>query len=135
MDVEPDCSDIATPLEASGSAGLALECVGEPRRGGGGNLRGRRSRDGAGLPEDALENWLDEEFAEVPEDGYRVERVDDGRVLLSYDVDDRTRVAVVVHDDITSFPGAEHCDWQDVTWLRLRPDAESALVDPRVGAK
>ena len=102
-----------------------------------------------------------EESSQLPDDGYRVERVDGDRVLLSYDVGDRTRVAAVVRDgitdynddtgwgveswsscdpvelgadvaedlgfelwtdaegdpvptsDVTSFPGPEHCDWQD----------------------
>jgi hypothetical protein len=166
MYVKLDFADLATPLEASGAAGLALECDGEPYRGGGtgyddGLLEVQDS------PEEALDNWLSDEWAEVPQSGYRIERVDGGRALLSWDVDDRTRVAVVVHDDVTdyqddtgwgveawascdpselgvdvaddlgvevwtdgdgrvvpttevvSFPGAEHCDWQDTTWLRL----------------
>jgi hypothetical protein len=172
MSVQPDYGDTAAPLEASGSAGMALECDGEPRRGGGGDYVDGGLETVQDSPEDALEDWLDEESPEVPEDGYRVERVDGGRVLLSYDVDDRTRVAVVVHDDITdfnddtgwgveswstcdpaelgvevaedlgfeiwsdadgravpttditSFPGAEHCDWQDITWLRLGQDTD-----------
>jgi hypothetical protein len=173
MDVKPDYGDSATPLEASGSAGLALECAGEPRRGGGGDYVDGGLETVQDSPEEALENWLDQESAEVPEHGYRVERVDGGRVLLSYDVDDRTRVAVIVRDDITdfdddtgwgveswsscdpaelgadfaeeldvdlwsdadghlvptldvmSYPGPEHCDWQDTTWLRIGQDADN----------
>jgi len=166
MYVEPDHGDRATALEASGAAGLALECTGAPRRGGGAGYD-----DGLvevqDSPEAALANWLDEEWAYVPDSGYRIERVDDGRALLSWDVDGRTRVAVTVHEsvtdhhddvgwgveawascdpaelsadvaeelglevwagvdgtpvptpDVVSFRGAEHCDWQDLTWLRL----------------
>lgn len=166
MYVELDFSDRATPLEASGAAGLALECDGKPYRGGGvgyddGLLEVQDS------PEAALANWLDDEWATVPDDGYALERVDDGRALLSWAVDYRTRVAVMVKEDVTdyqddtgwgveawascdpselgveaaeelgiqlwedeygdpvatsdvvSFPGAEHCDWQDTTWLRV----------------
>lgn len=166
MHVKLDHSDEATALEASGAAGLALECTGTPRRGGGAGYD-----DGLvevqDTPQKALANWLDDEWAEMPEDGYRVERVDDGRALLSFDVGDQTKAAVVVADDVKdyrdhtgwgveawascdpaelgvdaaedlgvqlwtdaagrpvpttkvlSFPGAEHCDWQDLTWLRL----------------
>ena len=130
----------------------------------------------------ALEDLLDQERLPVPEDGYRVERVDDGRALLSYDVDDRTRVAVIAHEDITdfnddtgwgvevwascdpaelgvdlaeelgfqiwtdaagrpvptsdvtSYPGAEHCDWQDLTWLELGAATDNDReVDTYVG--
>jgi hypothetical protein len=173
MNVQPDYSDTATPLEASGSAGMALECDDGPRRGGGGDYVDGGLETVQDSPEKALDDWLREERIQVPEDGYRIERVDDGRVLLSYDVDDRTRVAVVVHDDITdfnddtgwgveswstcdpselgvdvaeelgfqvwsdpsgrpvpttdikSFAGAEHCDWQDITWLLVGQDSDS----------
>ncbi|WP_243058380.1 hypothetical protein [Nocardioides sp. SR21] len=164
MFVELDYRDRATALEASGAAGLALECAGDPRRGGGAGYDDGlvEVQDSA---QDALDNWLEEEWAAMPDDGYRVERVDDGRALLSYDVGEQTKAAVVVHDDVTdyqddtgwgveawatcdpaelgvevaedlgfevwedsagspvptsevvSFPGAEHCDWQDLTWL------------------
>jgi len=167
MDVKPDYSDEATPREASGSAGLALECTGEPRRGGGGDYGDSGLESVQDSPQDALDNWIDEESGQLPEEGYRVERVDGRRVLLSYDVGAETKVAAVVRDgitdynddtgwgvetwascdpaelgtdvaedlgfqlwtdadgrpvpttDVTSFPGAEHCDWQDLTWLYL----------------
>jgi hypothetical protein len=172
MHVERDYSDTATPLKASGAAGLALECTGEPHRGGGGDYVDGGLETVQDSPEEALEDWVDQEWAGVPADGYRVERVDGGRVLLSWDVEERTRVAVVVHDDITdfnddtgwgveswsscdpaelgvdvaedlgfevwtdadgrpepttdirSFPGSEHCDWQDITWLVVGQETE-----------
>ncbi|GAA4369540.1 hypothetical protein [Nocardioides caricicola] len=166
MVVELDHRDRASALEASGAAGLALECAGDPRRGGGGAYE-----DGLETvqdsPQEALGNWREQERAAVPEDGYRVERVEDGRVLLSYDVGEETKAAVVVHDDVTdfdgdtgwgveawatcdpaelgvevaeelgfevwqddggapvpttevvSYAGPEHCDWQDLTFLRI----------------
>lgn len=173
MDVKPDYDDYATPLESSGSAGLALECTGEPRRGGGGDYVDGGLETVQDSPEAALDNYLDQNSSQLPGDGYRVERVDGGRVLLSWDVEDRTRVAFVLHDDITdfedttgwgveswstcdpselgigiaedlgfqvwsdasgrpvpttdvrSFPGAEHCDWQDVTWLLVGQESDS----------
>ena len=106
---------------------------------------------------------------QLPVEGYRVEREDDDRVLFSYDVDGRTRIAFIAADGITdwddgtgwgieswaqcdpfewpadvtdalgigvwtgrtgarvptpkirSFQGAEHCDWQDITFVTLGP--------------
>jgi hypothetical protein len=167
MHVELDYADRAAVLAASGAAGQALECAGEPHRGGG-------AAYDSGLietqddPPAALENWIEVEGLDLlPKDGYRVERAEDGHVLYSWDVGDRTRVAVVVADhitdyndddgwgveawaacnpaewpaattdeldmqiwttadgarvptsEVTSFPGAEHCDWQDITFLWL----------------
>lgn len=171
MYVELDHRDRASPLEASGAAGLALECATKPSRGGGAGYD-----DGLvevqDSPQDALANWLEDEFAPVPEGGYRVERADGGRVLLSWDVGEQTKAAVVVSDDVTDYRdetgwgveawascdpaelggeaaaelgvelwqdpdgrpvpttdvtshrGPEHCDWQDVTWLRVGQDGE-----------
>jgi hypothetical protein len=40
----------------------------------------------------------------APSDGHRVERARDGRVLFSYDVDGRTRVAMFAADGVASAP-------------------------------
>ncbi len=50
----------------------------------------------------ALENLLEEEElgTRLPATGYRVERKDDRRILLSYDVDGRTKIAFVVANDL-----------------------------------
>jgi hypothetical protein len=119
MDVTPDYDDYATPLEASGSAGLALECTGEPRRGGGGDYVDGGLETVQDSPEAALDNYLDQNSSQLPGDGYRVERVDGGRVLLSWDVEDRTRVAFVVHDDITDFNG--DTGWGVESWSSCDP--------------
>ncbi|MFE5138426.1 hypothetical protein ACFRDV_12215 [Streptomyces fagopyri] len=99
--------------EASGAAGRALECDGEIHEGSGG---GRWSEwDGGSTPEGGLRAYFDIEQPEVPNSGYRVERKEDGRVLFSYDVDGRTKVAVVVAEDQPHRPGwgpdtAASCD-------------------------
>ncbi|MEU1534282.1 hypothetical protein [Streptomyces fagopyri] len=99
--------------EASGAAGRALECDGEIHEGSGG---GRWSEgDGGSTPEEGLRAYFDIEQPEVPDSGYRVEREEDGRVLFSYDVDGRTKVAVVVAEDQPHRPGwgpdtAASCD-------------------------
>jgi hypothetical protein len=176
LDLPVSHADSAGVLERSGSAGRALECSGRPANGGGADYD-------SGLasvqddPAAAVEDWMDEEggwFGGLPQEGYRREREDDGRVLYSLDVDGHTKAAVVVSDSrhdyndhtgwgveawavcdpselpaeltdamgiqvwedgsgrrvptttVTSFPGAEHCDWQDITFLRLGAGAHAA---------
>lgn len=158
-------------LERSGAAGRALECRSEPYAGGRGDYDSglASTQDSAAS---ALENHFSEEpFLQLPRDGYRLEREDDGRVLYSYDVRGRTKVAFIATDSmrdfkddvgwgietwaqcdpselpasvtdalgiqvwhdasgnripvakIESYPGPDHCDWQNITFLTL--DTES----------
>lgn len=169
MSVEQTFADHASVIKRGGAAALALECDGEPYNGGAGDYdSGLESvqRDAARALEDYLDN---ESWGNLPTEGYRVEREDGDRVLLSYDVDQRTKVAFVAADGIRdwngdagwgieswaqcdpaelpgefteqadigvwtdrdgrrvptttihSFHGAEHCDWQDVTFIHLGP--------------
>lgn len=108
MYVEPDYSDDATVLARSGAAGRALECSLAPYAGGGGDYTDglERAQDS---PARALQNWFDEElfWQPLPRSGYRVEREDDERVLLSYDVDGRTVAAFTIAKGIR--------DWDDST--------------------
>ncbi|GAA4704623.1 hypothetical protein GCM10023349_22750 [Nocardioides conyzicola] len=119
MGVLPDHSDLAVALAASGSAGLAAECAGEPRRGGGGDYADGGLESVQETPQKALDNWIDEESAPVPRDGYRIERVDGDRVLLSYDVDRLTKVAVIVRDGITDFN--DDTGWGVESWSSCDP--------------
>lgn len=109
MRLPQDFGDRASVVERGGAAVRALECDTVPYSGGGGDYGGglETVQDG---PAEALENWLEEQGVfTVPDGGYRVEREDDGRVLLSYDVEGRTRAAVVVADGVR--------DWRDrVGW-------------------
>lgn len=95
--------DPAALLAASGAAGRALECTGRIYAGGssGGWSRG----DGGSTPEEGLEAYFGMEQPDVPRSGYRVERRDADRVLFSYDVGLRTKVAVVVARDQPGRPG------------------------------
>ena len=130
MHVEVDHGDRASVLERSGAAGLALECDFEPYAGGSGDYdSGLESVQGdAGA---ALSNWLTEEFVRLPDDGYRVERSDDGRVLVSYDVDGRTRIAVVAAQGITDWNGDE--GWGVETWAQCDPAELPAAVTEDLG--
>jgi hypothetical protein len=178
MHVRLDHSDEATVAARSGAAGQALECAGDPYLGGGADYD-----SGLATVQDSAESALEDLFAEdsggwvVPTTGYRVERRDDHRVLLSFDVGGRTKVAFVAADEIgdwkhhtgwgieawaqcdpaelpasvtddfwmdvwtdasgsrvpvttvMSFPGPEHCDWQDITFLRLGEDPRGVAPD------
>ncbi|WP_329263326.1 hypothetical protein OG223_47505 [Streptomyces sp. NBC_01478] len=93
----------ATDSDESGAAGRALECDGTMYSGGGAETWSKG--DGGRTPEGGLRTYFDIEQPDVPRTGYRVERRSDGRVLFSYDVDGRTKVAVVVAKDGKDRPG------------------------------
>jgi hypothetical protein len=147
---------------SAGAAGRALECDGEIYSGDAGGEWG--AGDGGATPEGGLRAYFAMDQPEVPRHGYRVERREAGRVLFSYDVGGRTKVAVVVAKNrekapgwgpessascdpaelpasftdssdmeiwtgrdghrvptttLSSFAGAEHCDWQSAHFLDL----------------
>lgn len=161
-------NDSADARQRGGAAALALQCEHDPSDGGAGAYDdGLASTQGS--PTEALENSFTETGfgATLPSSGYRIERRTGERVLFSYDVEGKTKVAFIVYSgvsdyngdtgwgveswaqcdpsefpsDITtdlnigvwenaagqrvptstieSFTGSEHCDWQDVTFLRL----------------
>ncbi|MFI0508822.1 hypothetical protein ACH3Y9_02710 [Streptomyces sp. WSLK1-5] len=88
---------------ASGAAGRALECAGEIHHGNGPD--GWSADDGGDSPQEGLELYFDLFDPGEPRSGYRVERREADRVLYSYDVDGRTKVAVVVAKDQRNRPG------------------------------
>ncbi|MFF5532644.1 hypothetical protein ACFY71_09185 [Streptomyces cinerochromogenes] len=88
---------------ASGAAGRALECDGEIFDGSGPD--GWSRSDGGDTPEEGLALYFDMVQPEQPDHGYRVEREERDRVLYSYDVHGRTKVAVVVARDQKDRPG------------------------------
>ncbi|WP_405915331.1 hypothetical protein [Streptomyces sp. NBC_00728] len=89
--------------EASGAAGRALECDGSIHAGDTGD--GWSKRDGGSTPEEGLKAYFDIYQPEVPDYGYRTERRAGDRVLFSFDVEGRTKVAVVVAKDQPRRPG------------------------------
>ncbi|MFI1044411.1 hypothetical protein ACH4U3_01120 [Streptomyces griseoruber] len=106
LDIATTTRDTYTPqalLAESGAAGRALECDGEIYDGGGPD--GWSGGDGGDSPEDGLRLFFDMFDPQMPRSGYRVERSADGRVLYSYDVGGRTKVAVVVAEDQKGRPG------------------------------
>jgi hypothetical protein len=89
--------------ESSGAAGRALECDHGIYEGNGGD--GWSKGDGGSTPEEGLNAYFDIYQPELPDHGYRVERKEGDRVLFSYDVAGRTKVAVVVAKDQPHRPG------------------------------
>jgi len=69
----------------------------------------------------ALENYVREEglsFSE-PSAGYAVEREQDGRALLSYDVEGRTKVSIVATDDVRDWDHDQ--GWGVRAWAQCDP--------------
>ncbi|GGX09388.1 hypothetical protein GCM10010353_26010 [Streptomyces chryseus] len=89
--------------ERVGGCWPGVGCEGGIHTGGGsGSWSGS---DGGATPEEGLKACFDIEQPEVPEYGYRVERQERDRVLYSFDVKGRTKVAVVVAKDRPGRPG------------------------------
>jgi hypothetical protein len=71
--------------------------------------------------EAALDDYMREEGLSlvVPSEGYALEREQDGRALLSYDVDGRTKVALVTADDVRDWDRNE--GWGVRAWAQCDP--------------
>ncbi|WP_392667767.1 hypothetical protein [Streptomyces sp. LN785] len=98
----------------SGAAGRALECDGDIYAGGGSEPWSKG--DGGATPEEGLKLYFEIEQPDVPRYGYRVEHEEAGRVLYSFDVHRRTKIAVVVAKDRKGRPG-----WGPETSARCDP--------------
>jgi len=131
MTAEQSFADRATVMERSGAAGLALECVGRPYQGGGGDYSdGLESVQGS--PTQALQNWLESEgWGQLPSSPYAVERDDGDRVLLSYDVDESTKVAFVAADGVRDYEDDE--GWGIESWAACDPAELPASVTDSLG--
>lgn len=128
MSLPQTFGDRASVSERGGAAARALECETVPYSGGGGAYQ-----DGLETvqhdPTKALKNWLENEgVVTIPSAGYQVEREDDHRVLLSYDVDGRTRAAVVVADQIRDW--RDRTGWGVESWAGCDPiELPAKLID------
>lgn len=120
MRLPVDHSDDATVAERSGAAGRALECAGAPYDGGGADYDGGLAST-QDSPAKALANLFAEDafWWQTPEEGYVLERQDDGRALLSYDVDGLTKVAFIAADDVRDW--RKHTGWGIETWATCDP--------------
>jgi hypothetical protein len=82
-----------------GAASLALECTRRIAASLAGSLTTGGHLDGRRSPKAGLTEYLTKEWHPGPRDGFRVEKRGRQRVLFSYDVGGRTRMAVVVVRD------------------------------------
>jgi len=117
---DPDHED---PAVRSGAAGRALECAGEMNDGGTGRNAGVSA--GHDSPAEALAGLVEDDLWRIPTHGYRIERDDGNRVLYSYDVAGRTKIAVIVADQMKDYDG--HAGWGAETFARCDP---AELPDP-----
>ncbi|MFF3935396.1 hypothetical protein [Streptomyces phaeofaciens] len=124
-------------LAGAGAAGRALECDGEISWGGGPD--GWSRSDGGDTPEDGLRLWFDLFDPPGPRSGFRVEREETDRVLYSFDVGGRTRIAVVVAEDQPDRPGwgpetHASCDPAELP-ARVTDDGEEEIWTGRDGER
>ena len=123
---QPDHPD---PLVSSGAAGKALECSGDLYSGSTGDNLGVIGGHGSAV--DALESFVGDEAALVPGRGYRAEREEQGRVLFSYDVDGRTKVAIIVAGE--SSDAADEAAWSVETFAQCDPAEFPKAVTDELG--
>jgi hypothetical protein len=134
MYVKPDFSDRATARERSGAAGRALECEGKPHEGGGGGFSDHGIGTAQDDPREALENFQEDAgFLQIPQEGFVVERVAGDRVLFSYDVNDRTKVAYVAADGLRD--ADEDVGWGIESWASCDPSEFPATVAEELGIR
>jgi uncharacterized protein YceK len=108
------------PLEA-GAAVAALECQGESPYQRGDGVYGDGLATVQGSAEEVLDDYMSESGLSLlmPSDGYAVEREQDGRVLLSYDVEGRTKVSMLAADGVRDWSGDE--GWGVRAWAQCDP--------------
>jgi hypothetical protein len=125
--------DDATVEERSGAAARALECDTAPYAGGRGEYD-----SGLASVQDSAEAALSNYFAEeglgwAPQEGYRVEREDDGRVMLSYDVAQRSKVVFIAAADVVDYN--DECGWGIETWAECDPAELPAEITDDFGVQ
>ena len=111
----------------TGAASAALECDGKAyRRAKGVYDDGLATVQSSA--EDALDNYMRESGLRsvVPSDGYAVERERNGRVLFSYDVDGRTKIAFFAADGVRDWDHDE--GWGLREWAQCDPSELPAEV-------
>lgn len=126
--------DRASVTKRGGAAARALECETLAYSGGGGDYVDGGLESVQDSPVQALENWLEQQSVPtMPDEGYRVEREDAGRVLLSYDIEGTTRAAVVVANGIRDW--RDHTGWGVESWAGCDPVELPGDILDRLGVE
>lgn len=117
----------AGPLDGRGAV-AALECDGKTPYWRADGDYGNGLATVQESAEAALDDYMREEGLSLvlPSEGYAVEGERDGRALLSYDVDGRTKVALVVADDVRDWDDNE--GWGIRSWAQCDPSEWPARV-------
>lgn len=122
-------------LESSGAAGRALSCDGPIYRG---YMDGEIPTFGGGVqPQHALRGFLEKGPNRTPDTGFRLVRHEGDRALFTYDVDGRTKVALVVvrrTSDLDSFGepiNKSGWPWTGESWAQC----DAAEYDPSADAE
>ncbi len=132
-----DRSPSATPpydgrLDADAAVG-ALECDGKTPYRRGEHDYGDGLARVKGNAEEALDDFMTESgpIFSTPSEGYAVERDQGGRVLFSYDVDGRTKVAMFAADGVRDWDHDE--GWGIRAWAQCDPSELPAEVTDDLG--
>lgn len=112
--------DTAPVLDRSGAAGRALDCR-YPPYGGGQGVYDDGLTDVGSTYVDAAEEFIgpNNDGGTLPSTGYRIERTTGNRVLLSFDVHRRTKVAIILRNGITDY--RNEVGWGVETWAACDP--------------
>ena len=118
LDLPLGDAESASFLERTGSASRALECDSTPLTGERGYF-GPNLATVKGSAEAVLREHLRQSPTTLPATGYRVEKHAQHRVLFSYDVRDRTKVAVIAVDGVED--STHHTGWALEAWAMCDP--------------
>ena len=133
LDIPLDYADDATVDERSGSAARALECDTAPYDGGGSNY----AEGGPETPQStvtaAIRDFLTGRTAPMPRTGYRLETRDAGHVLVSFDVANKTKAALVLADNVKGT--APPAGWGVTAWAQCDPAELPASVTAGLGVQ
>lgn len=112
--------DTASVLDRSGAAGRVLDCR-YPPYGGGQGVYDDGLTDVESSYVDAAEEFIgpNNDGGTLPSTGYRVERSAGNRVLLTFDVRGRTKVAIILRNGITDY--RDEVGWGVETWAACDP--------------
>jgi hypothetical protein len=123
--------DNATVLGRSGAAGKALECRYPPYEGGTAAYDDGLLEVGATYVRALVEFLGPDDTRGFPRSRYRLERTDGNRALLSWDVDGRTKIAIIMRDGIRDYMG--HRGWGVETWAECDPAEFPAATTAALG--
>lgn len=111
---------LGTPAAVPGEARNGLQCDAEVYRDGAGDYTDSGLETVEDDPAAAVRALVDQGYVgDLPLDGYSVVRREDDRALVTFDVDGRAKVALVVESGVTDWNGNE--GWGVTSWAQCDP--------------